>query len=188
MKLFTRLGAIFLLMDHFLASDAKVEGINHRDLYGGRAGGMGMGNGGGDGWNGERMQIIQKLLEHRGVIERIVTSITEDGQEKTMTETTSENPEVEQWIITHVTQMIDLVQSGGRIRNWDPLFRAIFDHAEEIDSDVTVVDGGVEVLLTGTTDCGKALADKHAKLVSAFLADGYEELHRPHQAPRICDA
>jgi uncharacterized protein len=197
MKLSTRLVAVCLLMSRSLAIDERFEGIDLRSLRGGVGNGMGQGGGGGAGmghgdggdagWNRENMQIIHKLLEHRGDIERTVTPATEDGLGITVTKTTSKDTEVEQWIKTHVTQMMDLVESGGRIRNWDPLFRAIFDHPKDIDSEVTTVDGGVEVILTGATECGKSLSYAHAEVVSAFLSNGYEELHRSHQVPTTCD-
>jgi uncharacterized protein len=196
MKLFISFGSVFLLMTRSLAIDANVEMGVPRVLrggggmgYGGGGGGMGQGGGdggGGGGWNQERMEIIHKLLEYRSDIKREISPVTA-GPYDLVTTTTSQKAEVAGWIKTHVAQMMDLVGSGGRIRNWDPLFNEIFDHVNEIQSDVNDVVGGVEVFLAGTTVCGKALAEKHAAVVSAFLLNGYEELHQSHQAPSICD-
>jgi hypothetical protein len=155
----------------------------HGHGYGG--GGMGTeGNGQGGGGNGSNMQVIHKLLDNREEIERKVTPATEEEPLKTVT--TSVDPDVAGWIKQHVIQMTDLAKSGGRIRNWDPLFEALFDNSEDLDYVVNEVNGGVEVQLKAWTDCAKGIAEKHAGVVSDFIKYGHQEVELPHSAPEQC--
>jgi hypothetical protein len=135
------------------------------------------------------MEVIHHLLDNRKDIERSVEYTDDDetnGPTSIQTTTTSDDSEVAGWIQKHVAQMRGLVESGGRIRNWDPVFREIFDHPGEIDFEWKNIPGGVEASLTGTTSCGKALAEAHAKIVSEFIRRGRNEVWESHPAPRKC--
>ena len=79
--------------------------------------------------------------------------------------------------------MISLVESGGRLRQWDPLFRAVFDNQDDIIVTVTPVRGGINVKLVGSTGCAVEVVKSHADVVSAFISDGYEALHETHEDP-----
>jgi len=167
------------------AHDRSLGMMDHgrmRGMPGGGDGGGGMmqhNHGGAD------MGLIHNLFDHREQIERSV-NVTEAGAE---TYTGSDDPEVSQWIQAHVAQMIALVGSDeGMIREWDPLFSAIFEHKDALTATLTSVDDkGVHVTLEGTTPCGKSLAHLHAKVVSNFIKRGYPEMHESHEVPTECD-
>lgn len=157
-----------------------------------KGGGMGQWDGNGDGqgssegWrhhgNREIMKVIHKLVAHREEITRTLTD--DDSMSLNLKATTvSNNPNVSEWIQLHVAQMQQLVQTDGRIRSWDPLFEALFDHREVLDLQFEVIDGGVEAVLVGETECAQALAEAHTRVISSFLENGYEELHKSHEVP-----
>jgi len=199
MKLFP---TIFLLLSVYSAekdtnlsdSSNNNELHEHRGLRwngwgngGGNGGGGGRGGGGngggGGGGNSGNMNTIHKLLDVRDDLSRTVTQ-TSNGVE---TYTWSDNnSQASTWLKQHVKQMDSLVKSGGRIRNWDPFFDAIFDHRDEIDLDYEETLDGMHVSLTGKTACGTSLAQKHAAVVSAFINRGRNEVRREHSVPDEC--
>jgi len=134
--------------------------------------------------NRKAMQTIHKLLENRDQIHRTV-NMTNTGAH---THTHSKNPQVSGWIQDHVAHMIALVQQdGGRIRCWDPLFAALFDHKDSITAVPTYTEEGVTVSLNGGTPCGVKLVQKHALVLSSFVERGHEEVIREHGVPEVCD-
>jgi hypothetical protein len=90
---------------------------------------------------------------------------------------------VDSYIKKHVKQMKGLVESGRRIRNWDPLFSAIFDNYELIEMKVVEKDLGVEVVEISYDPYVAKLIQEHAKVVSLFVQYGFEEAHRSHPVP-----
>lgn len=140
----------------------------------------------GGGSNKDSMQIIRNLVENRADIVRTVEPPDGDQPLKTVTTSRSGDPKVADWIKVHVAQMKDLMEAGGRIRNWDPLFEELFDHNEDLDRTIFEMDDGVEVWLDGDTKCAKAVSQNHAHVISAFLENGQRELRRSHPPPPIC--
>lgn len=123
---------------------------------------------------------IQKLVQHRHSINRTVDE-TEDGVE---TYTWSEKEEVSAWIKQHVEDMIALMGSNGRMRQWDPLFVAVFDHKSDIHLDCTEQeDGKLGCNHTAQDDCAIDIIQTHAQVVSDFLTYGSEEVGLEHDAP-----
>lgn len=126
------------------------------------------------------MATIHKLVENRNDIERHTKDAPEGVATKTFSK--SNTPETNTWIRQHVETMIKLVESGHRVRDCDGLFKSLLDHAADlnlecIDDDET---GGVQCKFKGDTDCAVGLAQAHAKVVSAFIAKGWDEVHKDH--------
>jgi hypothetical protein len=128
------------------------------------------------------MATIHNLVNRRDDIERNVIDTTNG----VTTYTWSEDPQVEDWIKTHVATMTALVQDGGRIRAWDPLFQAIFDHSDDISVELEYTDKGVRATLEGSTPCAKTLVARHADVLSDFIELGWDEIHESHEAPAGC--
>ena len=160
-------------------------------------GGRGQGNGGGQGMsNRDRMAMIQKLFDHRLDIYHDVDNMDDLGINAT---TYSYDREVGTWIQSHVYQMVNLMESGGRIRDWDDLFRYLFDHRNDQTMQVTntTEDGkyGVNVVQTVVSDveddserdCIAQLIQDHAKVVTKFLERGRREMHKNHPVSVKCD-
>lgn len=132
--------------------------------------GRGAGAGAGRGMMGHRsqMQNAHALIASHAEIERQV-ELLDDG---VRTVTTSANPELVETLRRHVTEMKQMIEEGGRIRNWDPLFATIFDHRDAIVMRVEEVEGGVAVTETSTDPAVAALIQAHAAKVDDFVARG----------------
>ena len=96
------------------------------------------------------------------------------------------DPQVGDWIQTHVAQMIRLLNTGGSIRRWDPLFREIFENHGDFSITVTNSTDGVYVASVGNTECAVNLAQFHAEVVSGFIEHGRAEVQRAHEVPEEC--
>lgn len=136
----------------------------------------------GGGHGGGIMPAIHNLVSRRDDIERTVTDTTNG----VTTYTWSEDPQVEEWIKTHAATMTALVHDGGRIRAWDPLFRALFDHRDDITVELENTDKGVRAALEGSTPCARSLIDMHADVISDFIELGWDEIHESHGVPAGC--
>lgn len=113
-------------------------------------------------------QVIHFLVENHESLERTVENIPGG----VLTRTVSKDPEIIDAVRIHVRQMVDLIHGGGRIRNWDPLFREIFDHREAIEMKITDIEGGVEVTEISDDDQIAKLIRAHAVKVEEFVTRG----------------
>jgi hypothetical protein len=135
----------------------------------GSGGGAGPGGGPRGGKRAE-MEVYRTLLENHDQIERTIENVP--GGVRTTTTTT--DPDLVPELRRHVSQMKALVEGGGHIRIWDPLFAEIFRHADQIEMTIEDVDGGVAVTETSAEEDVVALIRAHALKVDQFIARGYE--------------
>lgn len=125
-------------------------------------------------------QAIHFLVANHSKIERTVEIIP--GGVRTLT--VAEDPEIIDTLRIHVHQMADLIHEGGRIRNWDPLFKEIFDHRQAIQMKITDIEGGVEVVETSTDEDVALLIQAHAEKVEEFVARGIEAYREETPLPK----
>jgi hypothetical protein len=123
--------------------------------------------------------VFHDLLEGHGSMRRSVSEI-EGGIEAT---TESDDPAVAALLADHVVAMKRRIENGGRVRQWDPLYIAMFDHAEAIHLDIQRTAKGVRVRETSTDPRVVALIRSHAGVVSGFAAYGVEESAKEHPVP-----
>jgi hypothetical protein len=83
----------------------------------------------------------------------------------------------------HVAAMYDRVEEGRPIHMRDPLFREIFANAKKIVMEMKETDKGILVRETSADPYVAALLHEHGKVVSLFLKNGRDELHRNHPLP-----
>lgn len=127
------------------------------------------------------MQNAMRLVhDFRDSIERQVVEL--DNGIVTTTISAS-NPEAAKTLARHVAEMKSLLESGGRVRGWDPLFREIFDHYSEIDMQVEAIPGGVRVTETSENPEVAKLIKAHAQKVNEFLARGPAAVHESTPLP-----
>lgn len=123
---------------------------------------------------------IHALLTDHEAIERRVEDLS-NGVE---TWTTSEDPEVAALIRQHVRQMKARLESGRPMRQWDPLFAALFEHADAIEMTIEDIPGGVRVVETSEDAEVATLIRQHAhRAVSEFVERGMERAHDPTPMP-----
>jgi hypothetical protein len=79
--------------------------------------------------------------------------------------------------------MVDLLETGGRIRSWDPLFAEIFENADKIETSIEEIEGGVAVAETSDDKQAASLIRAHASKVMEFAARGYEAYDQPTPLP-----
>jgi hypothetical protein len=149
---------------------------------GGHGRGMGHGPAGGPGHDPQHAadrDVFHFLLDHRDAVRRTVT-LRPDGVE---TVTESDDPAVAGQIREHVKAMYARVQEGRPIHQRDPLFRALFAHAESLRMQVVDTDRGVRVVETSSDPWLAKLIQAHAQVIDRFLANGRAEVHRDHAVP-----
>ena len=114
------------------------------------------------------MQLAHFLIDNHDRLERTVEVIPGGVR----TRTTTDDPELVDALRRHVRQMAALIHDGGRIRNWDPLFREIFDRREAIEIQIDDLEDGVEVTETSSEAEVARLIQAHARKVDEFVARG----------------
>lgn len=124
--------------------------------------------------------MFHYLLEHRAEIRRQVKDIPQGVE--TLTE--SDRPEVASIIQEHVSSMEKRVKEGRPIHLRDPLFAELFRHASKIQFTYQPTDKGMQVRETSNDPYVAKLIQAHAQVVSAFLKNGFEEVHRNHAIPK----
>lgn len=147
-------------------------------------GGQGQGQGAGRGGSGRpEATVIHFLIENHESLKRTVEEIPGGVR----TRTVSSEPEIVDAVRVHVRQMVDLIHGGGRIRNWDPLFREIFERREAIVMEISDIDGGVEVVETSEDSQVAKLIRAHAVKVEEFVDRGIEAYREETPIPEDYD-
>ncbi len=130
-------------------------------------------------WASDR-ELFHALLDHREAIRRTVTPL-ENGVD-TVTETDDEA--LRAALRAHAESMHGRVEDGRGIHLRDPLFAELFRNADRITMRVEPTERGVRVVETSDDPAVAALIRAHAEAVSAFLANGPDEVRRNHAVPR----
>lgn len=123
--------------------------------------------------------LFHFLLSNRKDIKRTVKE-TKNGIE---TVTESDRPEVAKKIQAHVASMHARVKSGQGIHYRDPLFAEIFRHYDKIDMKVEKTRKGVKVTETSDDPYVAKLIQAHAAVVTKFIENGHDEVHKNHELP-----
>ena len=123
--------------------------------------------------------LFHDLLEHRADIRRDITK-TDKGVE-TLTE--SDKPEVAAAIQRHVASMEKRVKDKKPIHLRDPLFAEVFRHTDKIKFVYEKTEKGMRVSETSGDPYVVKLIQAHADVVSLFIKNGFDEVHRNHDLP-----
>lgn len=121
----------------------------------------------------------QQLLSESAKIRRTVT-FTASGVEAT---TESDDPEVAARIIEHAKAMQARIQSGARVRVWDPVFAELFKNHEAVKLEVTPTERGVTIVESSNDPEAVALLWSHASGVNDFVREGHAAGRR--ETPRL---
>jgi len=141
--------------------------------------GGGMAEGRMGGGHRAAMGPIHELIDSHESITREVETL-KDG---VVTVTRSTDPDLVPTLQKHVGQMVEMLESGGSIRHWDPLFVEIFKHADQIDVRTELLDDGIRVWETASDPYVAKLIQAHAAKVSEFAERGREAMHEPTAVP-----
>lgn len=133
----------------------------------------------GESMMGDMRNIHQLLTNHEKIQRRVETL---DNGVKTWTE--SNDPKLVPVIQTHVRQMKERVENNRPIRQMDPLFREIFEHADEIEMQIENTEKGIFVLETSDNAQVVKLIQQHAqRAVSEFVEQGMSRAMEPTPLP-----
>ncbi|HYD00879.1 MAG TPA: hypothetical protein VEB22_06595 [Phycisphaerales bacterium] len=124
--------------------------------------------------------VFTELLQKHTRIRREFREI--DGGIESLTE--SDDPRVAALIVEHVQAMKKRVETGARIRQWDPLYVAVFDAGERIRLEIERTGKGVRVRETSSDPEVVKLIRQHAGVVSGFVSLGSEESAKEHPVER----
>lgn len=126
----------------------------------------------------EAQEQIHALFDGHEQIQRTVVK-TEDGY-TALTE--SDDPKIAAALQKHVTQMSARLESGLRVRRWDPAFEQYVAHYAEMTHTFEKTDKGIKATVKGKTPLAAQVARNHAAVVSAFAAHGWTEHDKTHPA------
>ena len=139
--------------------------------------GRGQGGGGMGMPEAERENIHGLFEAHERILRKVM--VTKTGYVST---TTSEDPEVAKILKSHVGQMKKRLDSGLRVRRWDPAFDEYVAHYKDIEITVKELPHGLRVTAVGKTADAIKVARNHAHVISSFVENGWDKHHAEHPA------
>jgi hypothetical protein len=123
--------------------------------------------------------VFQTLLGNHEKIRREVRLVAKGVE----TVTESDNPTIAILIQDHVHAMHGRLVEGRRIRQWDPMFEAVFDRAPQIRLEIEDTPTGVRVREVSDDPKVARLIQAHARVVDGFVARGGAESQLAHPIP-----
>jgi len=140
-----------------------------------------MGRGPGQGMRGD-MTTIHALFDNRDKIKRTVNDLP-NGAEAI---TESEDEEIAALIQEHVPAMDSRVLGNEPLppMTFHPVFVELIKHADDYTLTYEETDKGIKVTYQADDPFVITLVREHAKLVSRFIKNGMEEIHKPYSLPR----
>lgn len=127
-----------------------------------------------------REHIHTLFSQHTNLVRTV--KITDDGY---VALTESKDPAVAKALRQHVSEMRKRLQSGSMVRGWDPAFRELVEHYDDITHRVEATDSGLKITVRGKTPEGVAVAKNHAKIISGFVEKGWDNHDTRH--PRAAE-
>lgn len=129
----------------------------------------------GRGMSAEDHTTILVLLGQHKSITRVVAEIPGGVR----TTTTTDRPELVATLREHVRQMASRLTEKRPVRMWDPTFRDVFAHADDITLKWKNIEGGIEVTETSEKPEAVAAIRAHAKKVNEFVGRGHAAARPP---------
>ena len=133
-----------------------------------------------------QQEIIQQLASSHKSIQRELRE-TESGYEAI---TTSADASIASLLQEHVTYMAARLAAGGAVRQWDPAYRELMEHIEDIE-DIEVrtelLENGISVSVTSSNSVAGDVARNHGSIVTLFVKLGLAEVENEH-TPVAADA
>lgn len=123
--------------------------------------------------------VFGALLDHHTKLRRTVTELPYGIE--SLTE--SDDPEFAAKIKDHVAAMKIRLEEGRRLRQWDPLFVAMFDHADKITFTYEQTPRGIRARETSSDPYVAELIKVHARAVTGFVNEGNPAAQRAHPIP-----
>ncbi len=149
----------------------------------GRGMGLGMGRGPGamQGMQGD-MTTLHAMFADRDKIKRTVKNLP-DGAEAV---TESDDEAIANLLKKHVPAMEDRVLGNNPLppMTFHPIFVELLKHADDYTLTYEETDKGMKVQYQSDDPYVVMLVQEHAKLVSRFIENGMDEIHKPYTLPK----
>lgn len=151
--------------------------------------GMGKGPGGMDGGPGAMggmrgdMTTLHAMFADRDKITRTIKNLP-DGAEAT---TESDDESIAALLKEHVPAMEERVVDNKPLppMTFHPIFVELIKHAKDYTLTYEETEKGMKVKYHAETPYVVMLVQEHAKLVSRFIQNGMEEVHKPYSIPSL---
>ncbi len=158
-----------------------------RGMMGGGPGKMGRGMMGGgtgamSGMQGD-MSTLHAMFASRDKIKRTVKNLP-DGAVST---TESDDPEIAALLQEHVPAMESRVLENKPLppMTFHPIFVELIKHADDYSLKYEETDKGMRVTYHADDPWVVLLVQEHAALVSRFIKNGMQEIHKPYKLPQL---
>ncbi len=125
------------------------------------------------------MKTIHQLFANNTTIKRNVKNLP-NGIEAV---TESTDPKMVKLLQEHVAAMKKRLEKKEPIRQWDPLFAVLFEHADKVKMTIIPTKMGVKIVETSKDAYVVKLLQSHSQAVSGFVKDGMAGMHKSHPAP-----
>jgi len=131
----------------------------------------------------EDMTTLHAMFDSRDKIRRTVKNLP-DGAEAI---TESDNKQITALIQKHVPAMETRVHEDKPLppMTFHPIFVELIKHADDYTLTYEDTDKGMKVTYKADDPFVIMLVQEHAKLVSRFIKNGMEEIHKPYTLPAI---
>ncbi len=128
------------------------------------------------------MATLHAMFSDRDKIKRSVKNLP-DGAEAV---TESDDEAIAEMLKEHVPAMEDRVLSNKPLppMTFHPIFVELIKHAKDYTLAYEETDKGVKVTYQSDDPYVVMLVQEHAKLVSRFIKNGMEEIHKPYTLPK----
>lgn len=136
----------------------------------------------GQGMPAEARNNIHQLFHQHTNATRKVT-FTKDGY---VAVTETDDPKLAKVLREHVSQMRGRLRGGRMVRGWDPAFRELAEHYDDISHRVEATEKGLRITVRGKTPEAVKVAKNHAEIVSGFATQGWAAHDARH--PRVVDS
>lgn len=124
----------------------------------------------------KQQAIIEYMTEHHNELHREVRMLA-NGYEGI---TTTQNKELATQLKEHFAYMEKRLDSGAKVRCWDPAFAELVQYYDQITTEVEYLDDGIKVTVIGNTPEAVRVAHNHARIVTGFTEKGFEAVRQKH--------
>ncbi|QDT47247.1 Cytochrome c551 peroxidase precursor [Symmachiella dynata] len=166
-------------------SDSDSSAVGHGPGHGrGRGFGRGRGRGPGMmGGNREDMTTLHAMFDDRDKINRTVKMLPTGAEAVTE----SDDEKIAALIQKHVPAMESRVHENDPLppMTFHPIFVELIKHADDYTLTYEETDKGLKVTYEADDPFVIMLVQEHAKLVSRFIKNGMEEIHKPYTLPTV---
>lgn len=168
--------------DHAQHSESKEHAHGGPGKMGPGPGGMGRGPGAMGGMRGD-MTTLHAMFADRDKIQRTINNLP-DGAEAV---TESEDEKIASLLQQHVPAMEARVTGNNPLppMTFHPIFVELIKHSDEYTLTYEETPKGMKVKYHSDDSYIVMLVQEHAKLVSRFIKNGMEEIHKPYTLPKL---